>query len=94
MNIFLRSFFTTFDVDYHNQNVLMNLNFRMAMKQHPMALKDEIRAGPPKTAIVSENIDVVRERIMQERHVTYREIELSLGISPPTCIRYCMNTWP
>ena len=28
-----------------------------------------------------ENIDVVRELIMQDHHVTYREIEASLGIS-------------
>ena len=49
------------------------------------ALKDEgppPREGPPKTAVVPENIDVVRELIMQDRHVTYCEIELFLGISP------------
>ena len=34
-------------------------------------LKDEIREGRPKTAVVSDNIDVVRELIMQDRHVTY-----------------------
>ena len=44
-------------------------------------LKNEIREGPPKTAFVPENIDTVRVLIMQDRHVTYREIELSLGIS-------------
>ena len=38
------------------------------------SLKDEVREGPPKTAVVSENIDAVRELIMQDRHVTYREI--------------------
>ena len=30
---------------------------------------------------MSENIDAVRELIMQDRHVTYREIKASLGIS-------------
>ena len=30
---------------------------------------------------MSENIDAVRELIMPDRHVTYREIEASLGIS-------------
>ena len=40
------------------------------------------REGPPKTTVVPENIDAVRELIMQDRHVIYREIELSLGISP------------
>ena len=45
------------------------------------SLKDEDREGRPKTAVVPENIDAVRELIMQDRHVTYREIEASLGIS-------------
>ena len=45
------------------------------------SLKDEVREAPPKTAVVSENIDVVRELIMQDRLVTYREIEPFLGIS-------------
>ena len=46
------------------------------------SLKDEFREGRPKTAVVPENIDAVRELIMQDRHVTYREIETCLGISP------------
>ena len=45
------------------------------------SLKDEVREGHPKTAVVSENIDAVRELIMQDRHVIYLEIELSLEIS-------------
>ena len=45
------------------------------------SLKDEVREGRPKTAVVSENIDGVRELIMQDRHGTYRYIEASLGIS-------------
>ena len=42
------------------------------------SLEDE---GRPKTAVVPENIDAVRELIMQDRHVTHRDIEASLGIS-------------
>ena len=34
------------------------------------SLKDKVREGRPKTAIVPENIDAVRELIMQDRHVT------------------------
>ena len=45
------------------------------------SFKDEDRAGLSKTVVVSENIDAVRELIMQDRHVTYREIEASLDIS-------------
>ena len=42
---------------------------------------NEIRESPPKTAVIAE-IDAVRKLITQNSHVTYREIELSLGISP------------
>jgi len=35
----------------------------------------------PKTVVVQGNIDAVRKLIMQDRHVTYREIKASLGIS-------------
>ncbi|XP_037941999.1 uncharacterized protein LOC119674914, partial [Teleopsis dalmanni] len=45
-------------------------------------LNDEFRERRPKTAVVPENIEAVSELIMQDRHVTYREIEASLGISP------------
>ena len=96
MNIFVRSCFTTFGVDYQDKNALMNLNLCMAMKP-PFAstvrnwcnelncgqrsLKDEVREAPPRTVVVRENIDAVRELIMQDRHVTYREIKASLGSS-------------
>ena len=43
------------------------------------SLKDEFRKDAPKAAVVSENIDAVRELIMQDRHVTYREIEASFS---------------
>ena len=42
------------------------------------SLKNEVRVGRPKTAIVSENIDAVRELITQDCHVIYREIEVFL----------------
>ena len=45
------------------------------------SLKDEVREGPPKAAVVRENIAFVRELKMQDRHVIYREIEPCLGIS-------------
>ena len=43
--------------------------------------RDEFREGPSKTAVVPENTDAVRELIMQDRHVKYREIDPLLGIS-------------
>ena len=45
------------------------------------SLKDEVRQGPSKAAIVSENIDALCELILQDRHVTYRELKASLGVS-------------
>lgn len=42
---------------------------------------DEFREGRPKSAVVPETIDAVRELIKQDRHVTYREIEASMGNS-------------
>ncbi|CAH1990849.1 unnamed protein product [Acanthoscelides obtectus] len=37
--------------------------------------------GAPKTAVTQENVDAVRKLIIEDRHVTYREIEASLKIS-------------
>lgn len=45
------------------------------------SLQDEFREGRPKSVVVPKNIDAVRELILQDRHVTYREIETTLGIS-------------
>ena len=45
------------------------------------SLKVEFREGAPKTAVVPENINAVLEIIMQERHVTYREIGASSDIA-------------
>lgn len=45
------------------------------------SLQDEFREGRPKSVVVPETIDAVRELILQDRHVTYREIEATLSIS-------------
>ncbi|GFU33705.1 hypothetical protein NPIL_562891 [Nephila pilipes] len=45
------------------------------------SIPDESRAGRPKSVVVPEKINAVRELIKQDRHVTYREIEASLDIS-------------
>lgn len=44
-------------------------------------LTDEVKAGRPKSVVVPQNIEAVRKLIMDDRHVTYREIEATLGIS-------------
>ena len=43
--------------------------------------QDEFREGRPKTVVVSETIDAVRQLILQDPHLTYREIETTLGIN-------------
>ena len=43
--------------------------------------KDKVREGLPKADVVSENSAAVRDLIVQDRHVTYRGIKASLGIS-------------
>ena len=45
------------------------------------SLQDEFREGCPKSVVVPETIDAVRQLILQNRHVNYRKIETRLGIS-------------
>ncbi|KAI8419859.1 hypothetical protein MSG28_008487 [Choristoneura fumiferana] len=45
------------------------------------SLSDRHHEGRPKTAVIQENIDAVRQLIVEDRHATYREIEASLSIS-------------
>ena len=44
-------------------------------------LQDVFRKGRPKSVVVPEIIDAVGQLILQDRHVTYHEIEITLGIS-------------
>ncbi|CAH1994311.1 unnamed protein product [Acanthoscelides obtectus] len=50
-------------------------------KRGRMSLSDDSRVGAPKTEVSQENVDAVRKLIIEDRHVTYREIEASLKIS-------------
>ena len=45
------------------------------------SLHNEFHEGRPKSVVVKETIDAVRQLILQYSHVTYREIETTLGIS-------------
>ena len=56
-------------------------NWYNEFKRGRHSLHDEFREGRPKSVVVPENIDAVLELIKQDRHITYREIEASLGIS-------------
>ncbi|CAH2010580.1 unnamed protein product [Acanthoscelides obtectus] len=50
-------------------------------KRGRVSLSDDHRVGAPKTAVTQENVDAVRKLIIEDRHVTYCEIEASLKIS-------------
>ncbi|CAH1982735.1 unnamed protein product [Acanthoscelides obtectus] len=50
-------------------------------KRGRVSLSDDPRVGAPKTAITQKNVDAVRKLIIEDRHVTYRDIEASLKIS-------------
>ena len=95
MNIFVPSFFT-FRCGLSRLECIVELKFGFGDKAPSSystvknwfnefnwgrPLKDDIREGAAKTAVVSEYIDVVRWLVMQVHHVTYREIKTSLGIS-------------
>ena len=67
-------------------------NWLNAFTRGRLSLKAKVREGHPKMAIVPENIDAVRELIMQDRHVTYRQRHPWAFLSP-AYIQYCMNTW-
>ena len=83
----MRSFLITFDVNYYDKSALVNLNLCLAIKQHPITLW--------KTGLMNSIVDdthsktsfvkVVQKQplglIMQDRHVTYSEIEAYLGRS-------------
>ncbi|CAH1980919.1 unnamed protein product [Acanthoscelides obtectus] len=50
-------------------------------KRGRVSLSDDFSVGAPKTAVAQENVDAVRNLIIEDRHMTYREIEASLKIS-------------
>ena len=45
------------------------------------SLQDEFCEGRPKSVVVAETIDAVHQLMLHDRHVNYREIETTLGIS-------------
>ncbi|CAH1981318.1 unnamed protein product [Acanthoscelides obtectus] len=50
-------------------------------KRGRVSLSDDSGLGAPKTAVTQENVDAVRKLIIEDIHVTYREIKASLKIS-------------
>ena len=58
-------------------NLIQFLEFNRGRSSH----QDQFREGRPKSVVFPETIDAVRQLILQDRRVTYREIEITLGIS-------------
>jgi len=54
-------------------------NWFTEFKRGCTTILDEFREGRPST-VVATNVDVVREMIERDRHITYREIQTFLGI--------------
>ncbi|CAH1998188.1 unnamed protein product [Acanthoscelides obtectus] len=50
-------------------------------KRGRVSISGDPRVGAPKTAVTQKNVDALRKVIIEDRHVTYREIETSLTIS-------------
>ena len=48
------------------------------------SIQDEFHEGRPKSVVVLETIDGVRQLVLEDPRVTYREIETTLGISGTT----------
>ncbi|CAH1973066.1 unnamed protein product [Acanthoscelides obtectus] len=58
-----------------------------------VSLSDDPRVGAPKTAVTQENVDAVRKLIIEDRHVTYREIETSMKIKQKAArVNWCQKT--
>lgn len=59
----------------------------MSIKLHQVPVsndgnsQDDFREGSTKSTVVLKTIDDVREVILQDLHVTYRDIKTALGIS-------------
>ena len=49
-------------------------NWNKRFQRWPVSFEDEFREGRPRSIDVPKNIDVVRELLVQDYRVTYREI--------------------
>ena len=93
MNIFVRLFFYNFRRGLTQRQCIDELNSIFGYKDPSRtsiyrwygdfnrgrsSLLEEFREGRPKSVVVPETIDAVRQLILQDRRVTYREIATTL----------------
>ena len=57
------------------------------------SLQDEFREDRPKSVVVPETIDTVRQLILQDHHVTYREIGISGILHEHLTIKQICSLW-
>ena len=96
MNIFVRLFFYNFRHGLTQQQCIDELNSIFGdeapsrnsvyrwygeFNRGHSSLQDVFCDGRPKSVVILGIIDAVRQLILQYRHVSYREIEKTLGIS-------------
>ncbi|CAH1990795.1 unnamed protein product [Acanthoscelides obtectus] len=75
----LAEFLSVFGIEAPHQSIISR--WYGEFKRGRASLSDDLRVGAPKTAVTQENVDAVRNLIIEDRHVTYREIDASLKIS-------------
>ncbi|CAH2005396.1 unnamed protein product [Acanthoscelides obtectus] len=75
----LAELLSVFDNEAPHQSTISR--WYVEFKRGRVSLSNDRRVGAPKTAVTQENVDAVRKLIIEDRHVTYREIEASLKIS-------------
>lgn len=78
----------TSDVDYQDKSASFDLLPPLMMKPQPISLRNAgttssssaaIRSVPKVVKVILENIDAMRELILEDCHVTFHVIERSLG---------------
>ncbi|CAH1965519.1 unnamed protein product [Acanthoscelides obtectus] len=70
------------ELNREHLRAIIYYNFQRQLSQQEclaeLLLSDDPRVGAPKTAVTQENVDAVRKLIIEDRRVSYREIEASL----------------
>ena len=76
------------ELNRKNFRAIVFYNFRRGLTQqqcidelNSIFLQAEFHNGRPSPVVVAETVDAVRQLILQDPHLTYREIETTLGIN-------------
>ncbi|CAK9796110.1 hypothetical protein ANTQUA_LOCUS621 [Anthophora quadrimaculata] len=75
---YINQFTSTFDDEAPSKTTIYH--WFSEFNRDRRSLTDEFK-GHPKSVVVLKNIDAVHELVIQDRHLTFRAIEASLGIN-------------